>query len=167
VAKPARNVGFASRFLRGESPIAPVEEEPMDAESLEIALRPVDEAALQMQSQDSDERLKTLTELAVKRREMMKVRRLVMEGKKEKTSGGLKKDDLIINKRGQVVSKRQSARGKELYAKFLKGWVDAVALARSKLALIGFIPAGGRTEQGQELYKTAKDIYDKDKSGPP
>ncbi|CAE8679544.1 unnamed protein product, partial [Polarella glacialis] len=26
VAKPARNVGFASRFLRGESPIAPVEE---------------------------------------------------------------------------------------------------------------------------------------------
>ena len=34
----------------------------------------------------------------------------VFSGKKEKTVGGLKKSDLIRNKRGKVVSKKMSAK---------------------------------------------------------
>lgn len=34
-----------------------------------------------------------------------------------KTKGGLKKQDLMVNKRGKVVSKKQHAHGKKMYAK--------------------------------------------------
>merc|ERR1711920_272726 len=46
---------------------------------------------------------------------------LVLRGRFEKTSGGLRADGLMKNKRGKVVSKRKSA----LYAKTTKDWIDS------------------------------------------
>merc|ERR1719265_1472463 len=64
---------------------------------------------------------------------------LVLRGSKEKTTGGLKKDDLIKNKRGKVVSKRQSALGKRRFSN-IEAWVDAHMSARKALQVKG---AGG------------------------
>merc|ERR1712215_45234 len=41
----------------------------------------------------------------------------VFRGTKAKTSGGLKKSDLVRNKHGKVVSRKQSEAGKKKYAK--------------------------------------------------
>eukprot|EP00971_Amphidinium_carterae_P259133 5142527-Amphidinium_carterae.1 len=38
---------------------------------------------------------------------------MVLKGAREKTSGGLKKDALMKNKRGKIVSKRAAAAGKD------------------------------------------------------
>eukprot|EP00405_Crypthecodinium_cohnii_P064210 CAMPEP_0195039748 /NCGR_PEP_ID=MMETSP0326_2-20130528/79971_1 /TAXON_ID=2866 ORGANISM="Crypthecodinium cohnii, Strain Seligo" /NCGR_SAMPLE_ID=MMETSP0326_2 /ASSEMBLY_ACC=CAM_ASM_000348 /LENGTH=172 /DNA_ID=CAMNT_0040066633 /DNA_START=82 /DNA_END=600 /DNA_ORIENTATION=+ len=47
----------------------------------------------------------------------------VFKGKKEKTSGGLTKDKLTLNKHGKVVSKARSATSKKNYANSkLKSW---------------------------------------------
>jgi len=164
VVKPGKNAGAAARLLRGESPIAPVEEEPLPAADMAIAMKPVDEEALKQQSEDSEERLKILMDVAAKRRAMLQERRKVMKGLLKKTASGLTKDDLVINKRGKIVSKKKSEQGKKRYANFLAVWVQAVKDARSKLNVKGFAAIGGRTQEGQELYETAKDLYEKTKS---
>merc|ERR1712118_433485 len=51
---------------------------------------------------------------------------MVFKGKKEKTVGGLKKADLIKNKYGRIVSKKQSLGAK----KKTGAWTDAVVKAR-------------------------------------
>merc|ERR1712021_13859 len=56
----------------------------------------------------------------------------VLKGTKVKTSGGLKKDMLLKNKRGKIVSKKQHAAGKKSYSK-VKKWVESVNKARSAL----------------------------------
>eukprot|EP00931_Biecheleriopsis_adriatica_P023124 TRINITY_DN1467_c0_g1_i1.p1 TRINITY_DN1467_c0_g1~~TRINITY_DN1467_c0_g1_i1.p1 ORF type:complete len:427 (-),score=143.72 TRINITY_DN1467_c0_g1_i1:40-1320(-) len=164
VVKPGKNAGAAARLLRGESPIAPVEEEPLPAADMAIAMKPVDEEALKQQSEESEERLKILMDVAAKRRAMLQERRKVMKGLLKKTASGLTKDDLVINKRGKIVSKKKSEQGKKRYANFLAVWVQAVKDARSKLNVKGFAAIGGRTQEGQELYETAKDLYEKTKS---
>merc|ERR1712224_857769 len=50
--------------------------------------------------------------------------RAVFEGRKMKTVGGLKKDALIKNKNGKIVSKKASAKGKA------NKWIKAVQGAR-------------------------------------
>merc|ERR1712060_128793 len=45
----------------------------------------------------------------------------VFRGGKEKTSGGLKKSDIVKSKSGKLVSKKQSAAGKKAY-KNIQGW---------------------------------------------
>ncbi|CAJ1436564.1 unnamed protein product, partial [Effrenium voratum] len=109
------------------------------------------------------ERLKILSEEAAKRREVMKARKEVMQGMRKKTKGGLTKEDLIVNKRGRVVSKKKHEQGKRSFQKYLSSWVDAVKAARDKLAVIGFRPVGGKSQEGKELYKEAKEIYEKKK----
>lgn len=42
-------------------------------------------------------------------------RRDVFEGRREKTSGGLRQDDLMLNSRGRVVSRAKNAQGKKIY----------------------------------------------------
>ena len=69
-------------------------------------------------------------------------------------------EDLMVNKRGKIVSKKAHRRGLQLVER-LKGWVAAVQQARSKLDILGFRPVGGKSEEGQELYKEAKKIYEK------
>merc|ERR1719453_791636 len=49
---------------------------------------------------------------------------------------------LIKNKRGKIVSKRQSAHGKRAF-KNIKAWTDAVVKARKSLSLKGFVAING------------------------
>merc|ERR1719318_191679 len=56
----------------------------------------------------------------------------VFRGGKERTSGGLKKSDLVKNKDGK-----------------------AVVQARKALGIKGFVPVGGKTSRGQALLKKA------------
>merc|ERR1719248_21967 len=57
---------------------------------------------------------------------------LVLRGSKEKTAGGLRQDALMKNKQGKVVSKRASARGKQVF-KQIEDWVQAHMEARAAL----------------------------------
>ena len=83
----------------------------------------------------------------------------VLSGRKEKTSGGLRKGDLTRNKNGRVVSKKMSARGKKAWAgSKLKAWTDAVKKARKALGVRGFVGVGGKTAEGKALYAKAKSL---------
>merc|ERR1712032_750254 len=63
---------------------------------------------------------------------------LVLRGNKERTSGGLRKDGLMRNKRGKIVSKRASAMGRRRY-KQIEDWTEAVMEARDLLHVSGFL----------------------------
>merc|ERR1719414_2691238 len=67
------------------------------------------------------------------------------------TAGGIKKEGLIQNTRGKVVSKRASAHGKRQY-RHIEGWVDALMEARRALHVNGFVAINGKTLQGKALY---------------
>merc|ERR1719392_297420 len=62
----------------------------------------------------------------------------VWRGTKAKTSGGLTKDKLMMNKRGKVVSKAASAAAKKR-SSHLQAWGKAVATARKQLDIKGFV----------------------------
>merc|ERR1719223_1878332 len=101
--------------------------------------------------------MKTMKVAKVMRRKKamkaMKVGRrwLVLAGKRVKTSGGLKKEDLMKNKRGKVVSKKSHAQGKKAFAA-IKKWTTAVAKAKAALHITGFVAVGGKSPQGKALY---------------
>mmetsp|Transcript_23701 Transcript_23701/g.67442 ORF Transcript_23701/g.67442 Transcript_23701/m.67442 type:complete len:143 (+) Transcript_23701:102-530(+) len=80
---------------------------------------------------------------------------MVLRGSKEKTSGGLKREALMRNKRGRVVSKRASAVGK-LRFRNIETWVDSLMEARRALHISGFVAVNGKTLQGKALYVKAK-----------
>merc|ERR1712176_1007370 len=89
-------------------------------------------------------------------------RSVVFRGSKEKTVGGLTKDQLTENKAGKIVSKAASARGKKKWAaSALKKWNDAVKLARKQLNITGFCAVNGKTAQGKALFAKAKSILGK------
>merc|ERR1719377_163039 len=73
---------------------------------------------------------------------------VVFRGSKEKTTGGLKKSDLVKNKRGIVVSKKQQAKGNALYSKYGKKWISALMAARKSLGVKGF----AAVKKGTPLY---------------
>merc|ERR1711965_181573 len=79
----------------------------------------------------------------------------VFKGIKVKTTGGLKKTDLIKNKHGKVVSKKQSIASKAKIGK----WGVAVVKARKALGIKGFTPIGGKTAAGQTLLKKVRSFY--------
>merc|ERR1711988_1869412 len=79
---------------------------------------------------------------------------VVFRGSKAKTSSGLSKSDLIKNKNGRIVSKKQSAQGKKAYAN-IKGWTVAVQKARKALGVKGFVAV----KKGTPLYKKAKELF--------
>jgi len=81
-------------------------------------------------------------------------RAVVFRGNKEKTVGGLQKKDLIMNKRGKIVSKKQSAQGKKAFGA-IKGWLAAVQKARRVLKVTGF----AAIKRGTPLYAKAKEFY--------
>merc|ERR1719378_471222 len=59
-----------------------------------------------------------------------------------KSTGGattLKKEDLVKNKRGRIVSKKQSALAKQRWATGMGRWVAAVTKARKALGVKGFL----------------------------
>merc|ERR1719262_1905871 len=79
----------------------------------------------------------------------------VFRGRKEKTKSGLTREMLMKNKRGKIVSKRQSAAGKRKFHQ-IKFWVDALVKARSSLNLKGFVAVNGKSLVGKALYVKTK-----------
>merc|ERR1719428_235125 len=61
---------------------------------------------------------------------------MVFRGSKEKTSGGLKADALMRNRR----------------FKQIEDWADAFTAAREALHVKGFVAVNGKTLQGKALY---------------
>merc|ERR1719266_499431 len=82
--------------------------------------------------------------------------RKVWNGTAKWTKGGLTKGDLMLNKRGKVVSKKQFKKGQALQKK--SGWMTAVMKARKELNITGFCLMN-RGAQGVALYKKAKELY--------
>merc|ERR1719254_246595 len=73
----------------------------------------------------------------------------VFKGNKEKTSGGLAKSDLAMNKRGKVVSKKASQGSKKRYqGSGAQKWIEACKAARKALGLKGFVAI----KKGSPLY---------------
>merc|ERR1712072_692429 len=97
---------------------------------------------------------------AMKKKKVSKIakgklaRAVVFRGNKEKTASGMKKSDLIKNKRGKIVSRKASLHSKKNYAN-VKGWTTAVQKARKALGLKGFVAI----KKGSALYKKAKELY--------
>jgi len=90
-----------------------------------------------------------------------KLRKLVVfRGNKEKTSGGLKKSDLIKNRRGRIVSRKMSARAtKSKGFNKISKWGAAVKKARDALKIKGFCPVGGKSSQGKALLSKVRSLY--------
>merc|ERR1712207_11281 len=82
---------------------------------------------------------------------------MVFRGSKAKTSGGLKKDGLMKNKHGKVVSKKANASGKRAF-NHIRRWISCVQKARKELNIKGFCAVNGRG-QGKALYAKAKALY--------
>jgi len=82
---------------------------------------------------------------------------LVFRGSREKTTGGLRRDMLMKNKRGKIVSKRAAAAGRRSYAK-IQDWVESLMDARAALRLNGFVAVNGKSIQGKALYVKTKAI---------
>merc|ERR1712228_836394 len=80
---------------------------------------------------------------------------LVFRGSKEKTVGGLKREGLMKNKRGKIVSKKASAAGKRSFRN-VEHWVASVVEARKALHMSGFIAINGKSVQGKALYVKSK-----------
>merc|ERR1719507_2689546 len=79
-------------------------------------------------------------------------------GGKEKTISGLRREDLMRNKRGRVVSKKMSSRGRISFKRISK-WTAAIVAARKALAMTGFVAINGKTTHGKALYAKAKSLY--------
>merc|ERR1739848_94 len=80
----------------------------------------------------------------------------VFRGVCEKTVGGLTKKDLMKNKRGKVVSKKNYKRGRSLINSGIGKWSKAVMKARAELGITGFCAV----KKGTKLYKLARSFYD-------
>ena len=79
--------------------------------------------------------------------------RRVFAGTADKTSGGLTKKDLMMNKRGKVVSKKANKSGAKQFKKSGLGkWVAACQKARAELGLVGFVAC----KKGTAYYNLAK-----------
>merc|ERR1719386_85158 len=79
----------------------------------------------------------------------------VFQGRCEKTSGGLKKANLMKNKAGKVVSKSLSVAAKKRYASTVGKWILAVTKARKALGINGFLAV----KKESPLYKKALQFY--------
>ena len=80
----------------------------------------------------------------------------VFRGKKSKTAAGQRQSDLMRNRAGRIVSRKQSAAGKASYAKNIKlqAWLEGCVRARSALGIKGFVAL----KKGTALYAKAKEL---------
>ena len=82
--------------------------------------------------------------------------RRVWSGTCDRTKGGLTKKDLMKNKRGKIVSKKQNASSKKKFrSSALSKWVAATQKARAELGLTGFVAC----KKGTSYYKLAKKYF--------
>merc|ERR1712215_350894 len=109
--------------------------------------------------------MKGMKRKAMKKSKIAKGKRAkasVFRGTKEKTSGGLKKSDLVKSKTGKVVSKKAQANGRKVYQKNgLAKFTKAVMAARKALGIKGFQAVGGKSAKGIALLKKARSLYKK------
>merc|ERR1711934_449337 len=80
----------------------------------------------------------------------------VFKGVRVKTTGGLKKSDLMKSKSGKIVSSKSHRAGLKAY-KHIRAWTQAVNKARTALKVKGFVAV----KKGSPLYKKAKEFYGK------
>merc|ERR1719189_2319112 len=80
---------------------------------------------------------------------------MVFTDRRERTAGGLRKDDLMLNKRGKGVSKRSNAHGKRMF-RHIESWIDSLMQARKALHVAGFVSINGGTLQGKALFVKTK-----------
>ena len=81
----------------------------------------------------------------------------VLEGRRDQTASGQKKEELCKSKKGRVVSKKASLAGQQKY-EHIRKWMQAIQTATSELAIVGFCPVGGKIGQGKQLYKKAREM---------
>ena len=79
----------------------------------------------------------------------------VLEGRRDQTASGQKKEELCKSKKGRVVSKKASLAGQQKY-EHIRKWTQAIQT--SELAIVGFCPVGGTAKQGKQLYKKAREV---------
>jgi len=84
---------------------------------------------------------------------------VVYSGRCHRTNGGLRKEDLTINRRGRVVSLRKQARAKRTSFANIAGWLGAFKKARVDLGLSGFV----LVKKGSILYERTKFFYESTK----
>merc|ERR550519_1153717 len=80
----------------------------------------------------------------------------VFRGKKERTSGGLTKKDLMKNKRGKIISKKAHKKGRALINSGIGKWSKAVMKARKNLGITGFCAV----KKGTKLYKMVQGSHE-------
>lgn len=89
-------------------------------------------------------------------------KKLVWEGQKEKTSSGLRKRDLVCNRKGVIVSKKLSAFGKLIYSRNnLDLWTKCLMEVREEKAMTGFLMQKKEgTPAQRKLYKEIRTRYE-------
>merc|ERR1712217_473233 len=94
---------------------------------------------------------------ARKRVSIRGTRRQVFRGVREKVkTTGQKKNELMKNKRGRIISKKAHANGKRAFKQNGLGkWQKAFMEARKNLGLTGFVAC----KKGSKFYKEAMRIY--------
>merc|ERR1712187_422421 len=102
--------------------------------------------AMAMKAMKAAKAMKAMKAMKAKKVSARLAKRHVFAGKTAKTQSGLKKSDLVKNKSGKVVSKKNSARGKA------SPWIAAVKAARAALKIKGF----AAIKKGSPLYNKAK-----------
>ena len=87
-------------------------------------------------------------------------RAAVFHGNAQKTSGGLRKSDLKLNKGGEIVSKKSSALAKKKEPEALKRWRKSVKKVSSKPKFKGKF---NLLKKGTPFYRAVKKDYDSKK----
>merc|ERR1719324_404253 len=82
-----------------------------------------------------------------------RARALVLSGKKQKTTKGLRAEDLMRNRWGRIVSRKVSAKSQE------NAWILATKRARASLGITGFCAVGGSSDMGKQLLAEVRSVY--------
>jgi hypothetical protein len=92
--------------------------------------------------------------------------RSVWLGSKQKTSGGLSKSDLMLNRAGKLVSKKKSRIAKRNFVdNHLDLWIDAFMEVRDELQLKGFTKMKQRgSAMEQAIFKQTHSKWDRKKA---
>jgi len=133
--------------------------------AMSVSAKRLAKARKAKESEKSKAKAKVVSKAKTKKKKNMiargKFRRSqVFMGKKEKTGGGMKKEDFYINKKGRVVSKKRSAVAGAMM------WPRAVRQARLELGFKGFFPLGGKTMEGKQFLERSRAIFSSFKKEP-
>jgi hypothetical protein len=79
-------------------------------------------------------------------------RREVWNGSAKRTSGGLTRDDLTQNKRGDIVSKKKQAQGRKLYKKYK----DVLKVQQQKMKDGLIVPKGRRGSRRRSARRSRR-----------